>query len=98
MTIGSIASALLGVSASFSSRDDDAINPLRTVGLVLLAVAILFCAYALKTFRKRAELLNARAGKGFDDTLAPLSLSFVLVVSLGAVYVSYILQHTAIKV
>ena len=86
MTLGSVATGLLGVSAAFGPATAGSFNGLRAVGLVLLALSIAFCIQALITYHKRAKLLDMRRSDGFDDNLAPLAMAFSLVVALGAVY------------
>ena len=43
--LGSVATGLLGVSGTFGSGG--AFAPLRVVGLLLLAIAIVFCVHAV---------------------------------------------------
>jgi uncharacterized membrane protein YidH (DUF202 family) len=96
VTIGSIASALLGISSLNSTTTG--FDPLRVVGLTLLAISIVFCAHSLYQFHFRMSLLNKRSMDGIDNSSAPLALSVVLVVALTAVYITYIINRTAIKI
>jgi len=85
VTLGSVATGLLGVSAAFTTAAGG-LNPLRVVGLVLLALSIVFCIQALLTYHKRAKLLDMRRSDGFDENRAPLGMAFALVIALGSVY------------
>ena len=71
---------------------------MRATGLLLLLLSILFTGYALNTFRRRSKLLSARSGDGFDDAVAPVSLTAVLVTALAIVYAAFVFGGRAIKV
>jgi len=96
VTLGSVATGLLGVSAAFGTANAGSFNGLRTVGLVLLALSIAFCIQALITYHKRAKLLDMRRSDGFDDNLAPMAMAFCLVVALGAVYLVSLLKKAPV--
>jgi len=96
VTIGSIGSALLGLSgiATSQSAGEGGFDALRTIGLLMLAIAILFCGHAMYQYRRRGKLLRQHSGTGYDDSNAPAILSFVLIVAMGAIYSSYLLRTT----
>ena len=100
VTVGSIASALLG----FSSYDNDnggdggGMNPIRAVGLIMLIVAILFCCHAISSFYKRARLLERKAGDGYESSSPAIALAGVLVVALTAIYVYFLVNRTAVHI
>mmetsp|Transcript_17254 Transcript_17254/g.21253 ORF Transcript_17254/g.21253 Transcript_17254/m.21253 type:complete len:123 (-) Transcript_17254:211-579(-) len=97
VTIGSISSALLGFSGLAAAESDHkGFDAIRIVGLLLLVVAICFCAYAIKTFRKRNRLLLLKSGSGYGESVGPISLGTVLIVALSAVYFVYTTQNSAI--
>mmetsp|Transcript_6650 Transcript_6650/g.8703 ORF Transcript_6650/g.8703 Transcript_6650/m.8703 type:complete len:157 (+) Transcript_6650:3-473(+) len=97
VTIGSIASALLGFSGlAAEASDHPGFDAVKIVGLLLLLVAILFCAYAIVTFRKRNQLLMLKAGSGYGESFGPVALGVVLVLALCAVYAVYITKNSAI--
>mmetsp|Transcript_6899 Transcript_6899/g.7935 ORF Transcript_6899/g.7935 Transcript_6899/m.7935 type:complete len:123 (+) Transcript_6899:179-547(+) len=97
VTIGSISSALLGFSGLAAAESNHpGFSTIRIVGLLLLLVAIFFCAYAIVTFRKRNELLVLKAGSGYGETFGPVALGGVLIAALGAVYIVYITKNAAI--
>ena len=58
----------------------------------MLFLSIIFCAHAMYEFNRRGKLLRKRLGVGYDESIAPVALSFVLIISLGAVYANYIYQ------
>ena len=59
-------------------------NPLKLIGLILLAMAIGFCLHAMFQFHRRARLLDMRRSDGFDDNIAPVTLSFALTAWMGS--------------
>jgi hypothetical protein len=86
VTLGSVATGLLGVSSALGQSAPGSFNGLRMVSLLLLALAIAFCVQALMTYHKRAKLLDMRRSDGFDENAAPLGMALSLVIALGAVY------------
>ncbi len=103
VTVGSVASALVGVSSLNSERSQAYVamlgfDPLRIIGLSLLVVAILFTSHALLSFHYRNKMLAQRSVDGIDDSTAPLALSIVLTLALFIIYVSYLLDRSGIKV
>jgi uncharacterized membrane protein YidH (DUF202 family) len=98
VTLGSVATGLLGISAAMGGSPGSGFNGLRIVGLVLLALSIIFCLQALSTFHRRAKLLDMRRSDGFDENGAPLGMAFALVAALGTVYAVSIFKKGAIPV
>jgi len=103
VTIGSVASALVGISSLNNARSAGYIaligfDPLRIIGLCLLVVAILFTSHALISFHQRNKMLALRSVEGIDDNSAPLILSIVLTFSLFVIYVSYLLDRSGVKI
>ena len=97
VTVGSIASALLGFASYGSEKGNGArASPIKIVGLVLLAVSILFCAHAISSFYKRSRLLQMKAGKGYDSSTAAIALAAVLVVALVSIYVYFLVNQTSV--
>mmetsp|Transcript_22500 Transcript_22500/g.39875 ORF Transcript_22500/g.39875 Transcript_22500/m.39875 type:complete len:131 (+) Transcript_22500:155-547(+) len=95
VTIGSIGSALLGFAGIAAGETaPGGFGALRTIGLVMICIAILFCAHSMYQFKRRARLLRKRSGSGYDDSSAPVALSLVLVTALSAIYVSYVMKST----
>ena len=97
MTLGSVATGLLGVSAALGQSTQGTFNPLRMVSLVLLALSIAFCVQAIITYHKRARLLDMRRSDGFDDNIAPMAMALSLVVALGAVYLVSLFKKSPVQ-
>ena len=87
VTLGSVATGLLGVSSTFGAGAPGSFNALRLLSLVLLALSIAFCVQAITTFHKRAKLLDMRRSDGFEDNSAPLGMALSLVAALTSIYV-----------
>ena len=68
-----IASALLGFASYGDDAESSGTKPIKVVGLVLLAVSILFCFHAISTFYKR-QTLQMKAG-GYDSSSAAIALA-----------------------
>jgi uncharacterized membrane protein YidH (DUF202 family) len=86
VTLGSVATGLLGISAALGQAAPTGFNGVRVVSLILLALSIAFCVQAIITYHKRAKLLDMRRSDGFDDNVAPIGMALSLVVALGAIY------------
>ena len=86
VTLGSVATGLLGASSVMGPAGSAGFNGLRLVGLVLLALAIAFCVQALSMYHRRAKLLDMKRSDGFEENMAPLTMAFSLTVALGAVF------------
>mmetsp|Transcript_8624 Transcript_8624/g.13984 ORF Transcript_8624/g.13984 Transcript_8624/m.13984 type:complete len:125 (+) Transcript_8624:156-530(+) len=99
VTIGSIGSALLGFSgmaAQSATNHAKGFDGLRVVGLLMIALSIMFCAHAMYQYNRRAKLLKKRVGTGYDDSSAPVMLSIILVVALSAIYVTYLTKNATV--
>mmetsp|Transcript_7461 Transcript_7461/g.14761 ORF Transcript_7461/g.14761 Transcript_7461/m.14761 type:complete len:123 (+) Transcript_7461:191-559(+) len=97
VTIGSIGSALLGFSGMASaSSETSSYGALRMIGLLMLGLSILFTMNAMYQFRRRGILLRKLSGTGYEDSVGPVALSVVLVLSLGGIYATYITKGVAI--
>jgi uncharacterized membrane protein YidH (DUF202 family) len=89
VTLGSVATGLLGVSSAYGGGN----SAIRIVGLFLLAMSIIFCLHALFSYHARARLLNMRRSDGFDENTAPMILAMVVVLALSAVYISALMKR-----
>lgn len=82
-----MATGLLGLSSFTAASPTVESGGLRMVGLVLLALSIIFCLQAISSFHTRARMLNSKRSDGFDNNFAPLAMALSLVVGFGALYV-----------
>ena len=81
LTMGSIATAMIGVSTGSS---DDSSTTL--IAMVLLPVAVLMCGYALVVFHWRANAIKKKEELYYDDRRGPLALSTVVVTALFIIF------------
>ncbi|KDD73256.1 hypothetical protein H632_c2376p0, partial [Helicosporidium sp. ATCC 50920] len=89
VTIGSISSAMLGLSGATRRRRGEGSgegDPMQLVAVLLLPVAILICAYALLVYGWRSDQIANRTSRYIDDRRGPLVLAGVVVTALSAVF------------
>uniref|UniRef100_A0A7S2LQ40 DUF202 domain-containing protein n=1 Tax=Leptocylindrus danicus TaxID=163516 RepID=A0A7S2LQ40_9STRA len=72
---GVILASLAAAMLSFSDEDSWA----QVYAMSMLPVALGFCAYALHTFRWRAEMIRMRIPARWDDPFGPVVLGYALV-------------------
>ena len=96
VTLGSIASGLLGLSSMQIDENSSGMKTLRVAALTLLLIAIAFCGYAIVTYQKRNRLLKMKSGEGYDDFRAPFTLGGTVVVLLSVIYGVYLVNNTPI--
>ncbi|EFN52611.1 hypothetical protein CHLNCDRAFT_58814 [Chlorella variabilis] len=86
VTIGSIATALLGFSGSAKGGDDPGSGLIEFIACVLLPVAILMCGYALLLYVWRTGQIRDKSATLYDDRRGPLGLAAVIVVALSLIF------------
>jgi len=100
VTIGAIASGLLGAASSGSTAPaggkltltttSNTSNGAKIVGMLLLPIAILFCIYATITFLWRARQIREKIDSGFHDVVGPTILGILFIVALTAVFLVHL--------
>jgi uncharacterized membrane protein YidH (DUF202 family) len=95
VTLGALSAALLGYSSA--NRQEGAglqdNSGAQLIGFVTMPVAILFAAYAYRTFMFRRKYLRLKLDMGyFFDETGPLLLGTAMVASLVTVFVSKVLR------
>ncbi|KAL4855568.1 Vacuolar transporter chaperone 4 [Chlorella vulgaris] len=88
VTIGSIATALLGFSGSSKKpgSEPDGSGLIEFIACVLLPVAIAMCGYALLVFVWRGSQIRDKSSNLYDDRRGPLGLAAVIVVALSLIF------------
>ncbi|KAL6772253.1 VTC4B [Auxenochlorella protothecoides x Auxenochlorella symbiontica] len=88
VTIGSIATALLGYSGATQSAkhpEEAAPQSVQLIAIILLPVALLMCGYALLVYLWRTNQIASRALSYIDDRRGPRALAWLVVAALGAI-------------
>ena len=85
LTMGSISAAMLGFSATGSSKSQ-ATHDVGLIALILLPVALLICGYALLVYYWRSEAIRNKEGLYYDDRRGPLALTVVVVSALAFIF------------
>eukprot|EP01023_Acetabularia_acetabulum_P006602 TRINITY_DN12741_c0_g2_i9.p1 TRINITY_DN12741_c0_g2~~TRINITY_DN12741_c0_g2_i9.p1 ORF type:complete len:240 (+),score=49.95 TRINITY_DN12741_c0_g2_i9:127-846(+) len=95
ITVGSIAAALLGFSASTASDKQFGMQShhlVEVICMILLPVAVLMTVYALITFVWRGRRIMKKEADTIDDRVGPLVLALVVVAALSAILILSILD------
>lgn len=80
LTMGSIATAMIGVSTG--NQDDST----TMIALILLPVALLMCGYSLFVYYWRAKAIREKTDLYYDDRRGPLALTIVVVGALIVIF------------
>jgi uncharacterized membrane protein YidH (DUF202 family) len=91
LTMGSISAAMLGFSATGSSKAQ-ASHDVGLVALILLPVALLICGYALLVFHWRSQAIRNQDGLYYDDRRGPLALTVVVISALSFIFLVNLLD------
>ncbi|PSC71737.1 VTC domain-containing [Micractinium conductrix] len=86
VTIGSIATALLGFSGSSKADPGGGRDLVEFIACILLPVAILMCGYALLVFIWRGGQILDKSATLYDDRRGPLGLAAVIVCALSLIF------------
>eukprot|EP01024_Parvocaulis_polyphysoides_P026125 TRINITY_DN2383_c0_g1_i13.p1 TRINITY_DN2383_c0_g1~~TRINITY_DN2383_c0_g1_i13.p1 ORF type:complete len:750 (-),score=93.88 TRINITY_DN2383_c0_g1_i13:114-2363(-) len=95
ITVGSIAAALLGFSASTAQDKQfgmESHHLVEVICMILLPVAVLMTIYALVTFLWRGRRIQRKEADVIDDRVGPLVLALVVVAALTAILILSILD------
>ncbi|CAG9460086.1 unnamed protein product [Pedinophyceae sp. YPF-701] len=88
IVVGTIASALLGLSGQAEGGAEGQLNwSVALISMVMLPVAIMIAVYALYTFYWRMAMIRRREVSFFDDKYGPLVLAGVIVFALSIIFV-----------
>ncbi|KAH7623032.1 hypothetical protein Ndes2526B_g02326 [Nannochloris sp. 'desiccata'] len=91
LTMGSISAAMLGFSATGSSKAQ-ASHDVGLVALILLPVALVICGYALLVYYWRSEAIRNKDGLYYDDRRGPLALTLVVISALSFIFLVNLLD------
>ena len=89
ITIGSIATALLGYSGTTSpghQTGNFSDYTIDILSLILLPLAVIIAGYALSVFFWRAAAIRGKRVEQFDDPKGPIALSCTVIVALTAMF------------
>ena len=90
VTIGSIATALLGYSGATTSKkhpEAHAPDSVQLVAIILLPVALVMCAYSLLVYFWRTDAISKKGLAYIDDRRGPRALAWLVVAALGIIMV-----------
>ena len=88
IVVGTIASALLGLSGQSASEADTGINwSVALISMIMLPVAIMIAVYALYTFYWRMAMIRRREVSFFDDKYGPLVLAGIIVFAMSIIFI-----------
>eukprot|EP00802_Teleaulax_amphioxeia_P030544 Tamp_33176.p1 GENE.Tamp_33176~~Tamp_33176.p1 ORF type:complete len:169 (-),score=23.93 Tamp_33176:134-601(-) len=85
--IGSFSAALAAFGVS-QAETEEYRTGVKNMASFLVVVAILFCLYSCNTFFWRRRRIRRKDDRGMDDPYGPLALASVMMITLGAVFVS----------
>lgn len=86
VTVGTIASAMLGFSQGDTSAAGGFNWTVTVMSLLLLPVAILIAGYALYTFYWRLTMIRRREVQYYDDKMGPLVLAGVIITAMTCIF------------
>jgi SPX domain protein involved in polyphosphate accumulation/uncharacterized membrane protein YidH (DUF202 family) len=79
LTMGSIATALIGMSSGENE------NSTTLIALILLPAAVVMCAYSVFVYYWRSDAIMQHREVYYDDRRGPFALTFMVVVSLALI-------------
>lgn len=98
VTIGSISAALLGVSGHahkhWGGDYAERAIAVRVLALVMMCIGITMAVYASINFRRRGDMLLAKADGPYDSRVLPVLLSVVMITFLTTVFFGTIFDFT----
>jgi uncharacterized membrane protein YidH (DUF202 family) len=86
LTIGSIAAAMIGVSASSGSTKTAASDQVGLIALILLPVALFITGYALLVYHWRTEAIAQKTDLYYDDRRGPFALTIIITAALSSIF------------
>mmetsp|Transcript_9989 Transcript_9989/g.25413 ORF Transcript_9989/g.25413 Transcript_9989/m.25413 type:complete len:118 (-) Transcript_9989:358-711(-) len=92
VTLGTIASALLGYSNKFGTEGQGSMST-NVVGLILLPISVLMVMYATWSFHRRTQMIRRREDGPFDDVRLPIILAIVLVLGLWIIFLVSLVNY-----
>jgi uncharacterized membrane protein YidH (DUF202 family) len=92
VTLGTIASAMLGYSNKFGTEGQGALTT-SLIGLILLPIAVGMVGYATFSFHKRVGIIRRNEDGPFDDVKGPIFLALVLIVALWVIFLTSLVSH-----
>lgn len=86
VTMGSIATALLGFSGSSKAEPGSGRDLIEFIACILLPVAILMSGYSLLVFLWRGTHIRDKSASLYDDRRGPLGLAVLIVTALSLIF------------
>lgn len=86
LTMGSIATAMIGISS------DETQNSSTLIALILLPAALLMCSYSVVVYYWRSSAILHHKELYYDDRRGPLALTCVIVTSLTIILILGVLE------
>mmetsp|Transcript_12916 Transcript_12916/g.24435 ORF Transcript_12916/g.24435 Transcript_12916/m.24435 type:complete len:121 (-) Transcript_12916:62-424(-) len=92
VTLGTIASAMLGYSSKFGTEGQGQLTT-TVIGLTLLPISIAFVAYATYSFHKRVGMIRRNEDGPFDSIKMPMTLAVILILALWVIFLTSLVSY-----
>ena len=92
VTLGTVASAMLGYSNKFGTEGQGGLTT-SLVGLILLPIAVAMVTYATYNFHKRVAIIRRFEDGPFDDVKMPITLAIILIVALWVIFLTSLVSY-----
>ncbi len=92
VTLGTIASAMLGYSNKFGTEGQGALTT-SLIGLILLPIAVCMVCYATYSFHKRVGIIRRSEDGPFDEVKMPIALALILIAALWVIFLTSLVSY-----
>ena len=92
VTLGTIASALLGYSNHFGTAGQGSMST-SLVGLILLPIAVMMVGFATYSFHRRLGMIKRFEDGPFDEVRMPIALAIILTLALWVIFIVSLVQY-----